>query len=246
MKRSVELMVLATVVLLFGFATSASAQRLTGVSLGSPSGGPGGSTSGPNWGAGRVFTPASSLSAPSPSGPTFHTNVQVMIPNGFQPESVAPPFSGYGYNTPASIACVYGLVPLTTASGYCNPNDPGTDPTGGSQTIAIVDAYDDPWIAPDLAYFSAAFGLPFSPSQFSVVYENGTEPPQDKSGGWELEESLDVEYAHAIAPAPISFWWKHNPTAPSTCSSPCSSPATKLPATKRVAPAIRARRSKGK
>jgi len=204
MKRLAQL--LATVVLLFGFAASAPAQRLTGVTMGPPGAAPGAgaSISGPNWGAGRVYTPASSVSTPSPSGPTFHTNVEVMMPDGFQPEAASPPFNGWGYNTPASVACIYGTVTFVLGNGYCNPNDTtlnNPSPTGGSGTIAIVDAYDDPWIMGDLALFSAQFGIPFTPSQFTVVYENGTEPKYDSTGGWELEEALDVEWVHAMAPA---------------------------------------------
>ena len=75
-----------------------------------------------------------------------------------------------------------------------------TVPTGGTKSIAIVDAYDDPFAGPDLAYFSAQMGIPFEPSKFQVVYEDGTPPAVDETGGWELEEALDTEYAHAIAP----------------------------------------------
>src|SRR5208283_1632233 len=48
------------------------------------------------------------------------------------------------------------------------------------------------------AQFSAQFGLP--PANFQVVFAAGTNPPVDPTGGWELEESLDIEYAHAMAP----------------------------------------------
>jgi subtilase family serine protease len=105
-----------------------------------------------------------------------------------------------GFTTPPSLACDYGLQSGASVP-YCNPNAAGlTNISGGSQTIAIVDAYDDPWAGPDLAYFSAQFGLPFSPGQFQVVYAGGNEPPEDPTGGWELEESLDIEWAHAVAP----------------------------------------------
>ncbi|MGH9440623.1 MAG: hypothetical protein ACRD22_22850, partial [Terriglobia bacterium] len=80
-------------------------------------------------------------------------------PESLQPDE-APPFSGYGFETPASLAFVYQLV---TAEPGCNPNTVTANPTGGSRAIAVVDAYDDPLAAPDLAYFSAQFGLPFSP-----------------------------------------------------------------------------------
>jgi subtilase family serine protease len=62
--------------------------------------------------------------------------------------------------------------------------------------IAIVDAYDAPNAASDLATFSAQFGLP--PASFQVVYASGTEPAYNI--GWEMEESLDVQWAHAMAP----------------------------------------------
>jgi kumamolisin len=89
-------------------------------------------------------------------------------------------------------------VPAATGFPSCNPNVVTLNPTGGSKTIAIVDAYDDPNAASDLAAFSAQFGLP--PANFQVVYASGTKPPQDITGGWEGEESLDIEWSHAMAP----------------------------------------------
>jgi subtilase family serine protease len=82
----------------------------------------------------------------------------------------------------------------------CNPNIATANPTGGSRAIAIVDAYDDPNALNDLRKFSTQFGLP-APN-LTVVYASGVRPPLDPSGtgGWELEESLDIEWAHAMAP----------------------------------------------
>ncbi len=110
-----------------------------------------------------------------------------------------PPFSGFFFETPASLACVYKLV--TPVAG-CNPNTFTTNPTGGSRAIAIVEPFDDPYAGPDLAYFSAQFGLPFSTSQFQVVYEDGFPPPPDYEGegAGELREIAEVEWAHAMAP----------------------------------------------
>ena len=62
--------------------------------------------------------------------------------------------------------------------------------------IALVDAYDAPNAASDLAKFSIQFGLPTA--NFQVVYASGKKPAYDI--GWELEASLDVEWAHAMAP----------------------------------------------
>lgn len=148
---------------------------------------------------GRVFVPQSSMVAAEDKGKRAHTNVRLMIPVDDANPFETPPYSGYLYETPASLACIYGLV--TQISG-CDPNLTVNQPTGGSQTIAVVDAYDNPTVAGDLAYFSAQFGIPFSPSKFHVVYAtpDGSAPPIDISGGWELESALDVEYAHAMAP----------------------------------------------
>ena len=69
---------------------------------------------------------------------------------------------------------------------------------GAGQTIAIVDAYNDPNIASDLATFDAKFGLPAA--NLKVVGETGSTKLPTTDAGWSLEISLDVEWAHAIAP----------------------------------------------
>jgi subtilase family serine protease len=150
--------------------------------------------------SGQVFVPASSKPAPGDAGKKAHTNVRFITPsNNTANPLFPPPFSGYPYETPESLACVYGL---TTAVAGCNPLSGALAlPSGGSKTIAIVDAFDDPEAAADLAYFSDQFLLPFKVSQFHVVYAGGVTPLLDSSGGWELEESLDIEYAHAMAPS---------------------------------------------
>ena len=97
-----------------------------------------------------------------------------------------------GY-TPAQIRAAYGFSNLSFGSTSAN---------GAGQTIAIIDAYNDPNISSDLAAFDAAFGIAAPPS-FKVVNQNGgsTLPSADSTGGWEGEIALDVEWAHAIAPA---------------------------------------------
>ena len=145
---------------------------------------------------GSLIIPDSSQINAEDIGLRVHTNVRLFVPATTSPLE-APPYSGYGYETPASLACIYGLVAATVG---CNPNVTVATSTGGSQTIAIVDAFHDPEAAPDLAYFSDQFGLPFNPARFQVIYASGSQPPMDPSGGWEIEESLDIEYAHAMAP----------------------------------------------
>ncbi len=71
---------------------------------------------------------------------------------------------------------------------------------GHGQIIAIVDAYDDPSIENDLATFDQHWGLPECTTTngcFTKITPNGV---PNSNSTWALEESLDVEWAHAIAP----------------------------------------------
>ena len=144
---------------------------------------------------GKVYTPDSSIEKPGDLGMRAHTNIHVLLPTKpmKNARSFGAPYAGYAYETPASLGCVYSLV--KTATG-CNPNSVSVNPTGGSKMIAIVDAYDAPNAASDLAVFSAQFGLPAA--NFQTVYASGSRPAYDS--GWEMEESLDVQWAHAMAP----------------------------------------------
>ncbi len=150
---------------------------------------------------GQVIVPKSSVERVEDRGVRAHTNLLILQPaealngGGIRPLT-GPPFSGYFYETPASIGCLYKLTKFVKG---CNPNTVTVNPTGGFGAIAIVDAYDDPAAATDLAAFSTQFGLPAA--TFSVVYASGSKPAQDPTGGWELEESLDIEWAHAMAPS---------------------------------------------
>jgi subtilase family serine protease len=71
---------------------------------------------------------------------------------------------------------------------------------GSGQTIAIIDAYDDPNIITELNTFSNQYGLPKvgDPGfNFTKATPQGTPSPDS---GWATEIALDVEWAHAIAP----------------------------------------------
>ena len=75
--------------------------------------------------------------------------------------------------------------------------------TGKGATIVIVDSFGSPTIANDLAVFDQQFGLPAPPS-FKIIRPVGAVPRYDPSNSqlfsWAGETSLDVEYAHAVAP----------------------------------------------
>jgi kumamolisin len=145
--------------------------------------------------SGHVVTPDSSIERSTDIGMRAHTNIHVFLPTKPMKElqPFGAPYAGYSYETPESLACVYALV--KTVAG-CAPSAANTNPTGGAKMIAIVDAYDAPNAAKDLAAFSTQFGLPAA--NFQTVYASGKKPVYD--AGWEFEESLDVQWSHAMAP----------------------------------------------
>jgi len=75
--------------------------------------------------------------------------------------------------------------------------------TGKGRTIVIVDAFGSPTVKADLKKFDADFGLP-DPPRFDIIQPAGKVPPFDPTdperAGWAEETSLDVQWAHSIAP----------------------------------------------
>jgi subtilase family serine protease len=93
-----------------------------------------------------------------------------------------------------------GLSPATIKSAY---NFPTSLTAGAGMTIAIVDAYNDPNAESDLGVFSSTYGLPACTTAngcFKKVNQNGGTSYPRTDSGWSLEISLDVQWAHAIAP----------------------------------------------
>jgi subtilase family serine protease len=94
--------------------------------------------------------------------------------------------------TPAQLTTAYNLGPLQQL---------GIE--GAGQTIVIVDSFGSPTIAADLGRFDSAFGLR-PPASLRVIQPAGLVPAyKDNStmSGWASETSMDVEWAHAMAPA---------------------------------------------
>ena len=114
--------------------------------------------------------------------------------------------------TPLSYASPVGMTAqmIRTAYGINSILLGSVSGTGAGQTIAIIDAYDDPdlldstdpnFATSDLHKFDLQFGLPDPPSFLKLSQSGGTiMPAASGSSGWSVEESLDVEWAHAIAP----------------------------------------------
>jgi len=93
--------------------------------------------------------------------------------------------------SPQEIRNAYGVTSILDA-GY----------TGAGQTIIIIDSFGSPTIAEDLKTFDAGYGLPDPPS-FTVLAPLGTVPFSPNNAvqvGWAFEATLDVEWAHAMAP----------------------------------------------
>jgi hypothetical protein len=105
--------------------------------------------------------------------------------------------------------------PSQVGTGYGINNLP-FDGTG--QTIAIVDAYDNPAIYQSVDAFDAQFALTSSGSTLDQLYGPassfltvlsqrgettalpGVDPAGSGTDNWEVETALDVEWAHAVAP----------------------------------------------
>ncbi len=94
--------------------------------------------------------------------------------------------------SPQEIRKAYGATPLLDA-GF----------TGKGQTIVIIDSFGSPTIRHDLHVFDQGYGLPDPPS-FKILAPLGTVPFNPKKIpdqiNWAFETSLDVEWAHALAP----------------------------------------------
>jgi len=105
------------------------------------------------------------------------------LANGVKPLASTP--SGY---FPADLRSAYAL-PSTTA--------------GSGQTVAIVDAFDDPSAEADLGVYRAQFGIPACTTAngcFRKVSQTGTTNYPRKDGGWAEEISLDLDMVSATCP----------------------------------------------
>jgi len=120
---------------------------------------------------------------PSAAPGTARCHSLVRIDNSGQPFATTAP-SGY---VPADLLSAYNL----SSAG------------GAGQTIAIVDAFDDPRAESDLAVYRSQFGLPSCTTANGcfrkVDQTGGTRYPRGNTG-WGEEISLDLDMASAICP----------------------------------------------
>jgi hypothetical protein len=138
--------------------------------------------------------PAATLAAPTPP---FKVRSFGKRSDGTSLVSSASPIG----LAPATIGAVYDLH-----TGLLSPS--GT--AGAGQVIAVVDAYHDPNALSDLNVFNAEYGYPtlsacssappFTATTGACFYQADPEGIPAVNSSWTVEESLDVEWAHAEAP----------------------------------------------
>ncbi len=101
-----------------------------------------------------------------------------------------PPIHIYGGTSKTPV----GMTPSEIKSIYNLPS------TGGHGTIALIGAYDDATMEADLAAFDTQFGLPACTTKNGCFEKHKMSSTETSDSGWALETTLDVEWAHAIAP----------------------------------------------
>ncbi len=135
---------------------------------------------------------ASSGSASTSGVAALPAPVPLAIPLGAVPGTKPPTIAqceashGIPCYGPPQLHAAYDMTPLYKA-----------DHEGQGKTIVIVDAFGSPTIKTDLAGFDKGFGLPAPPS-FKIITPVGK--PTSGNAGWAEETTLDVEWAHAMAP----------------------------------------------
>jgi subtilase family serine protease len=141
----------------------------------------------PNLSDKSATAPGGSTTTPQPVDSPFKPSPQAAQAINECNLSAAPG----GCFSPEQVQTFYDLNPLY-AKGF----------TGKGETIIIIDSFGSPTIKHDLQVFDQTFGLP-DPPKFDVEYPLGQvtiDPGNSDQVGWEGETTLDVEWAHTVAP----------------------------------------------
>jgi subtilase family serine protease len=152
-------------------------------------------------------TGATSISPTTVSNSTTQVTVSYNGSGGFTGATITASATGAtsGTLTIASgptcttISNVQGYYPCDLQLAYSLPVSEGT-----GQTVAIVDAYDDPNAESDLGEYRSTFGLPACTTAngcFKKVNQSGQQSSYPSAdSGWAEEESLDLDMVSAICP----------------------------------------------
>ena len=133
--------------------------------------------------SGAAAAPAVAVAAPAPV--PFAIRIGA-VPSA-KPPTIAQCKASFGVPCygPPQLRAAYDMAPLYQAGHE-----------GQGKTIVLVDAFGSPTIKSDLAGFDKGFGLPAPPS-FKIITPEGK---PGSNGSWAGETTLDVEWAHAMAP----------------------------------------------
>lgn len=177
-------------------------------------------------GALAIAVPASASVHPQPSvTKTPHATAipqPVVAPSPKAVAKTQPKFSVKGWERACTTAAVkHAACMVLVDHGQVEPFTKGTNattdpdgygpadlasaynlPSGGSgETVAVVDAYNNPNAQSDLNVYRAQYGLPSTTiTQVSETGGSAAGVPVDPTGGWEVEESLDVDMVSAVCP----------------------------------------------
>ncbi len=101
-----------------------------------------------------------------------------------------PPIHTYDHTSKTPV----GITPSQIKNIYNLPS------TGGHGTIAIIGAYNDTHIEKDLVDFDTQFNLPPCTTKNGCFEQHTMTSGEKDDSGWDMETTLDAEWAHAIAP----------------------------------------------
>jgi subtilase family serine protease len=138
-----------------------------------------------------AFVPAGAATAAG-AGQTLPAPVPFAVRIGSMPGATPPTIAqceasfGVPCYGPPQLHAAYDMTSLYTAGDE-----------GKGKTIVLVDAFGSSTIKTDLAAFDKGFSLPAPPS-FKIITPEGK--PTSSNSGWATETTLDVEWAHAMAP----------------------------------------------
>jgi subtilase family serine protease len=152
---------------------------------------------------GLVAVTAATGLAPKPPSPPQNADAGIVVRPGvihIARNAHAAPLTTANCEKDYNIAC-YGVAQIRRAYGL--PALYANGVTGRGATIVIVDSYGSPTIQNDLTAFDRAYRLP-APPKFQIIRPEGRIPAYDPASsdmvGWAGETTLDVEWAHAVAP----------------------------------------------
>ena len=141
---------------------------------------------------------AASSAANSSANPSANSPA---IPDDFARFTAKPPL----HSLFAASTSPQGLSPAEVKAAYHLPSSAisgnSGSASGGSGTIAIISAFDHPYIESDLAVFDKTFSLAPCTTAGKCLEVHKMTSQEKTNTGWDMESALDTQWAHAIAPA---------------------------------------------